>query len=130
MKVRLPGILVMAALIGGGDSVHAAPAGEVRIAPEDCRRLVQHRPDSDVAFTPGVDVRGNAVAPADQPGQSRVAAPDVVVHQLTVDLLRRSGVPAASPLTPRGQATVGSPTYHIASGRMTYTGPPLPPPTP
>src|SRR3546814_3880697 len=86
MKVRLPGILVMAALIGGGDSVHAAPAGEVRIAPEDCRRLVQHRPDPDVAYTPGVDVRGNAVAPADQPGQSRVAAPDVRSEEHTSEL--------------------------------------------
>src|SRR3546814_3749499 len=82
-------------------------------------------PDPDVAYTPGVDVRGNAVAPADQPGQSRVAAPDVVVIQLTVDLLRRYGVPAESPLAPRGEAAVGSLTYDIASGRMTYDGQPL-----
>src|SRR3546814_20823321 len=84
-----------------------------------------HRPDPDVAYTPGVDVRGNAVAPADQPGQSRVAAPDVVVIQLTVDLLRRYGVPEESPLAPRGEAAVGSLTYDIARGRMTYAGQPL-----
>src|SRR3546814_11406579 len=108
MKVRLPGILVMAALIGGGDSVHAAPAGEVRIAPEDCRRLVQHRPDPAAAYTPGVDVRGNAVAPADHPGQSRVPAPDVVVIHLPVALLRPSGLPAGSPRAPRGAAPVGA----------------------
>lgn len=125
MRGLSPGILVIAALIGSAESVRADPASEVRIAPEDCRRLVRHLPDSDVAYTPGVDVRGNAVAPADQPGQPRIAAPDVVVIQLTVDLLRRYGVPAESPLAPRGEAAVGVLTYDIASGRMTYDGQPL-----
>src|SRR3546814_13483089 len=85
-------------------------------------------PDPDVAYTPGVDVRGNAVAPADQPGQSHVAAPDVVVIQLTVDLLTRYGVPAESPLAPRGEAAVGPMTYGISTGRMTIDD--LPPSEP
>lgn len=98
---------------------------EVRIAPADCRRLVQHRPAPDVAYQPGVDVRGNAVAPADLPGQARISAPNEITIGLTVDLLRQYGVPASSPLAPRGEASVGTVTYDIASGRMTFNGQPL-----
>ena len=102
-----------------------ALAAEIKIAPEDCRRLVQHRPDADVTYKPGVDVRGNPVAPADLPGQARLTAPNEITIDLTVDVLRRYGVPSDSPLAPRGEAAVGTIVYDIAAGRMTYNGQPL-----
>ena len=45
----------------------AAPAwaGRIVVKPDDCAALVAHVPDDDVAYRPGVDVRGNKVAPAD-----------------------------------------------------------------
>jgi hypothetical protein len=45
----------------------AEAAGEsaVRVTKSDCIRLVEHHPSADVAYQPGVDVRGRKVAPAD-----------------------------------------------------------------
>ncbi len=37
----------------------------IRITKSDCIRLVEHHPSADVAYQPGVDVRGRKVAPAD-----------------------------------------------------------------
>ncbi|MCR9221915.1 MAG: hypothetical protein NXI21_16945 [Alphaproteobacteria bacterium] len=48
-------------------------AVRVRITEADCRRLLAHRPAPDVAYRPGVDVRGRAVAPADLPGSTDLA---------------------------------------------------------
>ena len=98
------------------------PGAVVKIAPEDCRRLVQHRPSADVAYKPGVDARGNPVTPADLPGQARITAPDEITIDLTIDVLARYGVSSDSPLAPSGEASVGTVAYDIASGRMTYNG--------
>jgi len=84
-----------------------------------------HRPDADVAYTPGVDVRGNPVAPADLPGQARITAAKEVTIRVTVDLLQRHGVPADSPIAPRGEAAVGTVVFDMMSGRLTYDGQPL-----
>jgi hypothetical protein len=53
-----------------------------------CQKLAQHTPTDDVAYKPGVDVNGNAVAPAD------LASPVSVVNEfievpLTIDLAQR-----------------------------------------
>ncbi|MBF0267636.1 MAG: hypothetical protein HQL44_03480 [Alphaproteobacteria bacterium] len=42
--------------------------GTVRISRQDCSRLIHHAPSADVAYKPGVDVKGRAVAPADLDG--------------------------------------------------------------
>lgn len=119
------GLAFIAAAIGFRAYAQTDSTNEVRIAPKDCQRLVQHRPGADVAYKPGVDVRGNPVAPADLPGQARITAPNEITINLTVDLLRQYGVTPASPLAPRGEASVGTVTYDIAAGRMTFNGQPL-----
>jgi len=43
------------------------------VSEADCRRLVAHQPSEDVAYQPGVDVRGAPVAPADLPGSNALA---------------------------------------------------------
>lgn len=52
--------LVLAFVLGG-----PARAALLSVKPDDCAALVAHVPDDDVAYRPGVDVRGNKVAPAD-----------------------------------------------------------------
>lgn len=124
VRVLLILISVLAA-IGSRAYAQTGSTSEIRISPADCQRLVQHRPDADVAYKPGVDARGNPVAPADLPGQARIAVPNEITINLTVDLLRQYGVPSTSPLAPRGEASVGTVTYDIAAGRMTFNGQPL-----
>ena len=68
---------VVAALIGvaawlgaldGSAGAQDRPAMIV-ISPSDCASLTAHVPDESVAYAPGVDMRGRAVAPADLAGQ-------------------------------------------------------------
>lgn len=55
----------------------------------DCSRLIRHVPAADVAYQPGVDARGRAVAPADMPGSGAGALPnllpDVLEFPLTIN---------------------------------------------
>lgn len=119
------GLAVLLATVAFRAYAQTDSTNEIRIAPKDCQRLVQHRPSADVAYKPGVDVRGNPVTPADLPGAARITAPNEITINLTVDLLRQYGVTPASPLAPRGEASVGTVTYDIAAGRMTFNGQPL-----
>ena len=54
--------------------------------PAVCQMLVKHTPDADVAYQPGVDVNGNAVAPADLPDQPKMELPSVIKIPVTVSL--------------------------------------------
>lgn len=58
----------------------------VRISKPDCQRVVRHQASADVAYKPGVDVRGNAVAPADASGGFTIPLPDVFEFNITKDL--------------------------------------------
>lgn len=44
----------------------------------DCSRLIRHTPSADVAYQPGVDAQGRAVAPADVAGSGAEALPNLV----------------------------------------------------
>ncbi len=59
---------------------------KVRITKKDCRRLVRHTASADVAYQPGVDVRGNPVVPADASGGFTIPLPDVYEFNITKDL--------------------------------------------
>ncbi len=63
--------------------ISTEPAG---VDPGLCRALVKHTPRADVAYQPGVDAAGNAVAPADLPGQPQIKMPDKIQIPLTVSL--------------------------------------------
>ena len=58
----------------------------VRITRQDCQRVVRHRPSADVAYQPGVDVRGNPVVAADTAGSFTIPLPDVFEFNITKDL--------------------------------------------
>jgi len=66
-------------------TAEAAPeAPKVRITKKDCRRLVRYQASANVAYQPGVDVRGNPVTPADASGGFTI--PDVFEFNITKDL--------------------------------------------
>ena len=57
------------------------------IDPAACRNLVAATPGANVAYQPGVDVRGNAVAPADLAGSvSPIQVPTRIDIPLTFNL--------------------------------------------
>ena len=60
----------------------------IKTTPSECRFLTAHQPDSDVAYKPGVDVRGKPVVSADI-NASNFELPDVVQVPLSVDLIER-----------------------------------------
>ncbi|MCA0200086.1 MAG: hypothetical protein LCH56_04525 [Proteobacteria bacterium] len=67
----------------------AAGAETVTISTADCRKLVAHQPRPDVTYQGGVDVRGNAVVPADLNGTGAIDLPASIEIPLTVDTLQR-----------------------------------------
>jgi hypothetical protein len=68
-----------------------ARAETISVSSADCRRMVEHKADSDVAFTPGVDVRGRPVAPADVGGGMAPVVPEWIDIQIGIDLADRLG---------------------------------------
>ncbi len=60
--------------------------------PAFCRALVKHVPDADVAYRPGVDVRGKPVVPADLGGQPQMDLPEEVVLPITADMFKLLGL--------------------------------------
>lgn len=92
-------------------------ADELRLTRADCRNLVVHEPAPGVAYRPGVDVHGKAVAPADLGGSAAGAAQEITI-QLERDMLRGQG---------RGgvEANAGLGTLTIRNGRAYLNGEPL-----
>lgn len=77
----------------------ASASAEIAISERDCRQLVvKHEPAPDVTYQPGVDVHGNAVAPADLNGGSQLNLPDVIYIPLEVLIQDKYGIPANSVL--------------------------------
>lgn len=72
----------------------ALPAAAQTLSPAElaaaCRDLPQHLADRDVTYTPGVDVRGRRVAPADLPDDG-LDTPLTFSVPLTLDMVRQYG---------------------------------------
>lgn len=103
-----------------------AAAGEayVTLSENDCARLARHYPDPGVAYQPGRDVRGKAVAPADLDPNAGLILPDAVVIPIEVELFERYGIPA-NRANFKGDLFVGEVVVDVASGRATFNGQPL-----
>jgi len=65
---------------------------EMVVSRSDCARLVAHEPADDVAYTPGVDVRGRPVVPPEVDDQHRLDLPETIAIPITVDLEERFGI--------------------------------------
>ena len=60
-------------------------AQEITVTREDCAGLVNHVPDADVAYQPGVDANGNQVASADLGGGFIYEAPTDFSFNVTIN---------------------------------------------
>ena len=113
---------VAPALLALWPAVAAAEEARIRIPRDDCARLVQHQSAPDVAYKPGVDVRGKKVAPADLPGSGfSVAVPEEVEFDVSFNPLRGG---AASRFE-RSKLIVGRVRFNLETGEATFNGVPL-----
>ena len=116
--------LVVGLLVMIGSATAAAQAPPAVIDPALCRTLTAHRPAPDVEYTPGVDVRGRPVAPADLPGSAgTLPGLDRFEMPVTAGFARRMGyaVPPGLPLS----AEFGRIT--IDGDRVLFNGQPVGP---
>ncbi len=100
----------------------AAQGATVAITKADCGYLVKHVPSADVAYQPGVDVNGNAVAPADLNGGIQVVAPEDFTIDIEVELFERFGIPVDPDLF---EATANIGKVEVRHGRLYFNGQPL-----
>lgn len=96
----------------------------VTLSENDCARLARHYPAPDVAYQPGRDVRGRAVAPADLQPHAGLVLPDTVVVPIEVELFERYGIPGNG-TTFKGDLFVGEVVVDVATGQATFNGQPL-----
>ena len=99
----------------------AAAEDPIVIAEADCRALTRHVPAADVAYEPGVDVRGDAVAPADL-GAPEISLPEEIsidVTALVYDLLKTTPPPGLR------DTAIDLGKFVLRDGRLTYNGQPL-----
>lgn len=121
----------------GGLGEPAADPPRARVKPDhirlqvteaDCRRLVAHQPAADVAYQPGVDVRGDAVAPADLPGSNALGEKLLeteIAFDLELNPLLFAGNAALANSFDEATVNFGRVVYDRDSGRMTLDGEPL-----
>jgi hypothetical protein len=97
-------------------SVSAHAQNESNIPPE-CRLLPDHKSQADVAYKPGVDVKGKAVVPADINAVPMIDT-DVVVVPLSINLARQIGhsIPGLQLEGNLGYLEIGK------DGRVIYNG--------
>ena len=124
--IRVPVPLFLAALLAAAPARAHEEKAEVTITRADCARLVEHVPSPDVAYRPGVDAYGRAVAPADLPGGSSggtpIQVPETLHIPIEIDLLDRFGIPA-NPALYDADVPIGEVVYR--DGRLTFEGQPL-----
>lgn len=105
----------------GGVSV--SQDGRIVISSDLCPGLAgaaSQVPGAD--YTPGVDVNGKPVAPADLPGTAPPLKLDNFPIEISVNLQKRFGIPANSTLF-HGKAIIGLVT--IRDGRAYFNGEPI-----
>ncbi len=125
--IRVPVPLFLAALLAASQArAHEAEKATVTITGADCARLVEYVASPDVAYQPGVDAYGRAVAPADLPGGpnggAQIQVPETLSISIDIDLQERFGIPANPALYDAG-LSIGEVVYQ--DGRLTFEGRPL-----
>jgi hypothetical protein len=98
-------------------------AQTITITREGCAALQQYVPAPDVDYRPGVDVDGNAVAPADLNGSPQIKIPDEIAIAITVLLQRKLGIPA-NPADYKPEAYIGTVVVK-PDGRVYFNNQPL-----
>jgi hypothetical protein len=130
--------LLLTTFVLGCTMIGTAHADSVTVSAADCRKLVAHTPVAGANYTPGVDVHGKAVAPADLGGGYPKMVPDEIEIPITVDLAdrlgraraKRSGIDnptnVARPILPyEGKVPVG--TVTVKGSDVLWDGEPMAP---
>jgi len=120
--------LAMAAdtdLLAQGDP--AVGADGTVVVGDPCQSVTIHEPDPGVAYQPGVDVDGNAVAPAELGGASEpLVGPE---HEYRIDITTRLGDalsgPAGSGVDFVEDSEIGIGEVTVREGRAYFNGRPL-----
>ncbi|CUW40443.1 protein of unknown function [Magnetospirillum sp. XM-1] len=122
----LPAILSLATPVAMAQSASTSSGPMViTISKPDCSRLVSHTPSADVAYKPGVDVRGRPVVPADaDPKQAEFAKkvlPEVLEIPLTINPLTYNKAKTANKNKAAAASAVASNTSAIATAQAQGT---------
>lgn len=119
VKVWAKTILAAVALWPAG---HAG--GEAtRLSEADCRLLARHVPAADVAYRPGVDVRGKPVVPADASPYGRIPTPQQVAIDLSLPLRDLGREPSRR--LAGAEVQLGRASLDLASNQLVFNGEPL-----
>jgi len=100
----------------------------VYVTRQDCNSLTAHHPDPGVNYTPGSDVHGKYVAPADLPGGTSFNLPDKITFDLRVNPLAYGSQAAQSaPAAKFGNTNVAVAHLDVdlLSGAVKLNGQPL-----
>jgi hypothetical protein len=100
-----------------------AGGGPVAVADADCRLLERHAPAADVAYKPGVDVRGKPVVVADASPYGQVATPQQVAIDLSLPLRNFIAQPPAR--LGDAEVQIGQFTVDLATNQLAFNGQPL-----
>ena len=124
MMAALAAGAVLPSAVSLAQTKKPAETESIRASRADCRRLiVEHRPAPDVAYKPGVDVRGKPVVGADLNPAPQIQVPDNIAFDIAIDL-SKYGLPANSALF-QPNFKLGEVRMDVASGRVLYNGQPL-----
>lgn len=99
----------------------SAAGARAKISTRDCKRLVGHKARPDVAYRPGVDVRGRKVKPTDLAGAPPLKLPREMSFNIGIDLAEKYGIGAGGKF--EGKGNVGKVT--MRGGRAYFNGQPL-----
>jgi hypothetical protein len=119
------GLLLCSTLSGQAQAPQPAPGREptIRIDPAACQWVTRHHPSADVEYKPGVDVNGNAVAPADLPGSGGIDLSGDINIAITLNTAKRLGIPANDLY--KGEVQVGMVT--LRGNQVLFNGKPIQP---
>lgn len=108
---------VLSLLSAAANTPALAEDAILRMTRGDCKRLVVHQPGPDVAYQPGIDVRGQAVAPAETGGNTPIELSDDLLIPLELRFFDRLGAGR-----PAAEARVLIGTIELRAGRVYFNG--------
>ena len=108
-------------LLGPAAGHSSASDGIIEISAEDCRHLLVQADQTAATYRPGVDVRGEAVAPADLDPGGALPLPETMEILVTVDVMERLGLGAREGF--EAEALIG--VVEVQGTEVTLNGQPL-----
>lgn len=120
LAATLPSLTLAAALTHAQG--HSADPDKIVVTRSDCAALVEHRPSAGVEYRPGGDARGRPVVSADVAGTPRIALPDEIVIDVTVQVYQYLG---RTPPPGLGNTAAKVGRLVLSDGKLSFNGEPL-----